>query len=38
MTSTATHTGEFQGIPPIGKRITVDGIWIERIFAKRSNT
>ena len=31
MTSTATHTGEFQGIPPTGKRITVTGIWIERI-------
>ena len=31
MTSTATHSGEFQGIPPTGKRITVTGIWIERI-------
>jgi steroid delta-isomerase-like uncharacterized protein len=31
MRSTATHTGEFQGIPPTGKRITVTGIWIERI-------
>jgi predicted ester cyclase len=31
MTSTATHTGGFQGIPPTGKRIRVTGIWIERI-------
>ncbi len=31
MISTATHTGEFQGIPPTGKRIVVTGIWIERI-------
>src|SRR5262245_8608680 len=31
MSSTATHTGEFQGIPPTGKRISVTGIWIERI-------
>src|SRR3712207_8858048 len=33
MTSTATHTGEFQGMPPTGKRITVTGIWIDRITA-----
>jgi predicted ester cyclase len=35
MTSTATHTGEFQGIPSTGKRITVSGIWIERIADDR---
>jgi predicted ester cyclase len=31
MTSTATHTGEFQGIPAIGKKVTVTGIWIDRV-------
>jgi predicted ester cyclase len=31
MTSSATHTGEFQGILPTGKRITVTGIWIDRV-------
>ena len=31
MTSRATHTGELQGIPPTGKRITVTGIWIDRV-------
>src|SRR5262249_55283413 len=31
MTSTATHTGECQGMPPTGKRIAVTGIWIDRI-------
>lgn len=31
MTSQATHTGEFQGIPPTGKKITVTGIWIDRV-------
>jgi steroid delta-isomerase-like uncharacterized protein len=31
MTSVATHTGSFQGIPPTGKRIRVSGIWIDRI-------
>lgn len=31
MTSTATHQGEFQGIPPTGKKIKVTGIWIDRI-------
>jgi steroid delta-isomerase-like uncharacterized protein len=35
MTATATHTGEFQGIPPTGKRITVTAIWIERIAGGR---
>jgi predicted ester cyclase len=31
MTSKATHMGEFQGIPPTGKRIAVTGIWIDRV-------
>jgi predicted ester cyclase len=31
MTSTATHTGDFQGLPPTGRRITVTGIWIDRV-------
>ena len=31
MASTATHTGEFQGIPPTGKQIRVTGKGIERI-------
>lgn len=31
MTSRATHAGEFQGIPPTGKKITVTGIWIDRV-------
>ena len=35
MTSTATHLGDFQGIPATGKRITVGGIWIDRIAGGR---
>jgi steroid delta-isomerase-like uncharacterized protein len=35
MTSTATHQGEFQGIPPTGKKIKVTGIWIDRIANDR---
>jgi steroid delta-isomerase-like uncharacterized protein len=31
MTSTAMHLGTFQGIPATGKRITVRGMWIDRI-------
>lgn len=31
MSSTATHTGNFQGIPPTGKQIKITGIWIDRI-------
>jgi predicted ester cyclase len=31
MASTATYTGEFQGIPPTGKQFRVTGIWIDRI-------
>jgi steroid delta-isomerase-like uncharacterized protein len=35
MTSKATHTGSLQGIPPTEKRITVTGIWIERVSEGR---
>ena len=31
----AVHSGEFQGMRPTGKRITVTGIWIERIAEGR---
>ncbi len=31
MSSRATHTGELQGIPPTGKKITVSGIFIDRV-------
>lgn len=31
MTSRATHAGEFQGIVATGKRITVSGIWLDRV-------
>ena len=31
MTSRATHVGELMGIPPTGKKITVTGIWIDRV-------
>jgi predicted ester cyclase len=31
MSSTATHLGEFQGMPATGKKIRVSGIWIDRI-------
>jgi steroid delta-isomerase-like uncharacterized protein len=31
MTSTATHRESFQGIPPTGRRVTVTGIWIDRV-------
>lgn len=35
MTSTATHRGEFQGIPATGKQIRVTGIWIDRVVDGR---
>ena len=31
MVSIATHLGEFQGIPPTGRRVRVTGIWIDRV-------
>lgn len=31
MTSTATHRGEFQGIPPTEKPVRLTGLWIDRI-------
>jgi predicted ester cyclase len=31
MTSRATHVGELMGIPPTGEKITVTGIWIDRV-------
>jgi predicted ester cyclase len=31
MRSTATHRGELMGIPATGRRITVTGIWIDRV-------
>ncbi len=31
MTARATHLGEFQGLPATGKKITVTGIWIDRV-------
>lgn len=31
MTSRATHAGEFQGIAATGKRITVSGLWLDRV-------
>jgi predicted ester cyclase len=31
MASTATHSDEFQGIPPTGKHVRVTGIWVDRI-------
>lgn len=31
MSSRATHAGEFQGLPPTGKEVTVTGIWIDRV-------
>jgi predicted ester cyclase len=31
LASTATHTGEFQGMPPTGKKINVSGIFIDRV-------
>ena len=30
-TGTATHTGNFFGIPPTGKQVTVEGITIHQI-------
>jgi steroid delta-isomerase-like uncharacterized protein len=31
VTATGTHLGEFRGIPPTGKQVTVTGITIDRI-------
>ena len=28
---TATHTGNLQGVPPTGKRFTIEGMFIDRI-------